>query len=127
MTIESEVKTLCYGFFAPIFFLWVGLSIDMKYIITNPALILLLVIITSIAKLLGSYIIGKKYLGAKESILLGVGLSVRFSTSIILVKILFDSHFIKTDLFSAIIASSIIFTFIIPILFSWFLLKFKIK
>jgi Kef-type K+ transport system membrane component KefB len=28
--IESEVKTMCYGFFAPIFFLWVGATLDIN-------------------------------------------------------------------------------------------------
>ncbi len=125
--IESEIKAVCYGFFAPIFFLWAGASIDIKYLTTYPFLILLVVVVSSGAKYLGSYIIGRKELGLKQSILLGTGLSIRFSTSIIIIKILFDNKVIENDLYSVIIASSIVFTFLIPIIFSFLLNKWDIK
>ncbi len=124
--VESEVKTMCYGFFAPIFFLGVGLSMDIKYIIAFPLLILLIVIVSNGAKLLGSYIVARKELGSKQSILLGIGLSVRFSTSIVIVKILFENNIIGSKLFSIIIASSIVFTFLVPLLFSNLLVRWKV-
>jgi Kef-type K+ transport system membrane component KefB len=116
--IESEVRTMCYGFFAPIFFLWVGTTIDMRYLLSSPLLILLIVAVSGAAKILGSYIAGFRYLGLKNSLLLGIGLSVRFSTSIVIVKLLFDNGLIRTGLYSVIIASTIVFTFLIPVLFS---------
>jgi Ca2+-transporting ATPase len=125
-TIESEVKTMCYGFFAPIFFLWVGISMNISYLISYPLLVLLVVIVSNTAKFLGSYIIGKGELGTKKSILLGIGLSARFSTSIVIVKILFENGLIGGGLYSVIVASSIIFTFIIPLLFSNLLAKWNI-
>jgi len=99
-TIESEVKTMCYGFFAPLFFVWVGITMDINYLVSYPLLVLL--------------------------ILLGIGLSVRFSTSIIIVKILFENGLIHTGLYSVIVASSIVFKFIIPVLFSNLLVRWKI-
>ncbi len=125
--IENEIKAVCYGLFAPIFFLWTGVSMDMKYLTTYPLMILLVIIVSSGSKYLGSYIIGRKELGLKQSILLGTGLSVRFSTSIIIIKILFENNIIKNDLYSVIIASSIIFTFVIPVLFSILLNKWNIR
>jgi len=124
--IESEVKTMCYGFFAPVFFLWVGFSMDMKYLISYPLLVLLVVLISNGSKLLGSCIIGRKELGNKQSILLGLGLSVRFSTSIVIIKILFESGLVHTGLYSVIIASTVVFTFLVPVLFSHLLVKWKI-
>ncbi len=123
--VESEVKTMCYGFFAPIFFLWVGASLDINYLIAYPLLIILIVIVSNGAKLIGSYITGRKELGKKQSILLGVGLSVRFSTSIIIIKILLDNNVIGIELYSIIIASSIVFQFLVPLLFSNLLVKWK--
>ncbi|RLJ00363.1 MAG: hypothetical protein DRP03_00520 [Candidatus Aenigmatarchaeota archaeon] len=125
--IESEIKTMCYGFFAPIFFLWVGVTLDIGYIITYPLLVLLIVIISSGAKLLGSYIIARRELGLRQSILLGIGLSVRFSTSIIVLKILFDNALINVSLYSIIIASSMVFQFLIPLLFSNILARWKVR
>ena len=124
--IENEIRAMCYGFFAPLFFFWVGLTMNMHYLFTYPLLLLLVVVVSGGAKILGSYIITKKRLGTKKSILLGIGLSVRFSTSIIVMKILFENKIIGDDLYSVIMASGVIFTFIIPVLFSNLLVKYNI-
>lgn len=124
--IESEVKTMCYGFFAPLFFVWVGMAMDISYLVSYPLLILLVVGVSNGAKILGSLVIGKKELGIKRSILLGIGLSVRFSTSIIIIKILFENGLINIGLYSVIIASSIVFKFIVPVLFSNLIVKWKL-
>lgn len=123
--IENEVKIVSYGFFVPIFFLWVGMSMDISYLWSYPLIILLIVILSSAAKYIGAYIVGIKELGIKKVILLGTGLSVRFSTSIIVIKILLDNNIIHNDLYSIIIASSIIFTIAIPIVFSRLLHKWN--
>jgi Kef-type K+ transport system membrane component KefB len=125
--IKSEVRAVCYGLFAPIFFLWAGLSMDIAYLATYPFLILLVIVTSSGSKYLGAYIVGRKELGLRQSILLGTGLSVRFSTSIVVVKILFDNDIIRNDLYSVIIASSIVFTFVVPLLFSVLLNKWDIR
>ncbi len=124
--VKSGIKTLCYGFFAPIFFLWVGVTMDVKYLVAFPLLILLVVAVSKGAKLLGAWIVGRKELGTKQSILLGIGLSVRFSTSIIIIKILFENNLIGADLYSIIVASSIVFKFIVPVLFSNLLVRWKV-
>lgn len=125
--VRSEIKTLCYGFFAPIFFLWVGVTMDVKYLLAFPLLIILVIAVSNGGKVLGAWVIGKKELGTKKSVLLGIGLSVRFSTSIAIIKILFDSHLIGTDLYSVIIASSIIFNFIIPFVFSRLIVRWNVR
>ena len=124
-TIESEVKTLCYGFFAPLFFLQVGISMEPSTLLASPLLILLIVVVSGLAKLIGSWIIGFKEMGFKQSTLMGIGLSVRFSTSLIIMEILFKNNVISSKLYSIIIASSIIFTFLIPIIFSELAVKWK--
>jgi len=116
--IESEVKTAAYGIFAPLFFLWVGLDVSISYLITYPLLVLLVVAVSNSAKLLGSYIIGKDVLGKKQSALLGLGLMVRFSTSIVITKLLFESGLIGVGLYSVLVASTTIPKFIVPVSFS---------
>jgi CPA2 family monovalent cation:H+ antiporter-2 len=125
--IESEVKTICYGFFAPIFFLMVGVSMDLSSLIAFPLMIILIVLVSIGAKILASYLSGKKSLGKKDSTLLGVGLSVKFSTSIVIIAIFYENNLITADLYSIIIASSMVFAFLIPILFSTLLSKWKIS
>jgi Ca2+-transporting ATPase len=116
--IEREVKSLCYGFFAPIFFLWVGLSLDINYLLSAPLMVISVFLLSSGAKMLGSLLVSRGRMDVREGVMLGVGLSVRFSTSIIIIKILFENGIIGTDLYSVIIASSIVFTLLIPLVFS---------
>ncbi|MFX1501463.1 MAG: cation:proton antiporter [Promethearchaeota archaeon] len=123
--VESEIKTICYGLFAPLFFLWVGASMDMNYLLMFPVFLVLVVVVSMGAKLAGSYIAGKNELGRKDSLLFGVGISVKFSTGIVIMTILLNNSLISSGLYSIIIASSIIFTFFIPILFAKLLSKRK--
>ena len=122
-SIEIIVKTICYGFFAPIFFLDVGLDMNISYLVAYPLLILLVVGVSNTIKIVSSYIISKKKFGTKKSILLGIGLSVRFSTSIIVIKLLLDNGVISSGIYSVIIASSIVFNFFVPFLFLYLLMR----
>ena len=92
-----------------------------------PILIILIVLVSLAAKILASYLSGKKRLGKKDSILLGIGLSVKFSTSIVIIAIFFENGLITAGLYSVIIASSMIFAFLIPILFATLLTKWKMS
>jgi len=125
--IESEVKSICYGLFAPVFFLWAGASMNANYILHSPFLVFLIVTASAGAKLLGSYIFARKELGVKKSVLLGIGLSVRFSTSIVIIKILLDAGLIAAELYSVMIASTIAFMFVVPVLFSSLLATWGMK
>ncbi|MCK4919329.1 MAG: cation:proton antiporter [Candidatus Pacebacteria bacterium] len=124
--VEKEVKAISYGFFAPLFFLWAGMSVSIDALIKYPLVILLIVIVTKSVKIIGSYFVAKKELGKKESILLGIGLSIRFSTSIIITTILFQEGLINVDLYSVIVTSGIIFNFFVPFVFSGLFVKWKI-
>lgn len=117
--VENELTAVTYGLFAPLFFVWIGSEVNIEYLLSAPLLVLLVVLVSKGAKLLGGYLAGKGELGTKQSILLGIGLSVRFSTSIIIIKFLYDNGIIGHDIYSVVIASSIVFKFIVPILFSW--------
>ena len=124
--VEKEVKAISYGFFAPLFFLWAGMSVSIDALIKYPLVILLIVIVTKSVKIIGSYFVAKEELGKKESILLGIGLSIRFSTSIIITTILFQEGLINVDLYSVIVTSGIIFNFFVPFVFSGLFVKWKI-
>ncbi|MFX1478715.1 MAG: cation:proton antiporter [Promethearchaeota archaeon] len=123
--VESEIKTVCYGLFAPLFFLWVGASMDLNYLLMFPVFLVLVIVVSFTVKLIGSYISGKNKLGKKDSLLLGIGISVKFSTGIVIMTILLNNGLIDSGLYSVIITSSIVFSFIIPILFARLLTKRK--
>lgn len=125
--IKSEIRGIAYGFFVPIFFIWIGSTMNFNYIFKYPLVVLAVVLVSNGAKIIGSYLVANKELGKRQSIVLGIGLSIRFSTSIVIIKILLDNSLINIDLFSVIIASSIIFKFIIPLLFSNLIMRWKLN
>lgn len=124
--IESEIKTLAYGFLAPVFFLWVGLDVNMPYILKYPFLIILFTFATYSAKTLSSYLVARKELGSKKAFLLGISLCVRLSTSIVIIKLLFENGLIGTEIYSVLIGTQLIFKFIIPFLLAYLITKWKI-
>lgn len=124
--IDKDIKVISYALFTPMFFIQIGAEMDASYLVSYPLLVLLVVVVSKGMKLLGSYLVANKRMGKRESILMGIALSVRFSTSIIIIKILFDNGVVGAEIYSVIVASSIIFKFIIPVLFSNLLARWKI-
>jgi Ca2+-transporting ATPase len=124
--IESEIKTLAYGFLAPIFFLWVGIDVNIPYILKFPLLVVLFTLVTYSAKALSSYFAARKELGPKKSVLLGISLCVRLSTSIVIIKLLFERGLIGSDIYSVLIGTQLLFKFIIPLLLSYLITKWNI-
>jgi len=125
-SIVSTVKIIAYGFFVPIFFVNVGLETDMAFVISAPLLVLLVVAMTKSTKIITSYLIARKTIGAKKSVLLGIGLSAKFSTSIVIITLLLNNGIIPSTLYSTLIGAMILSKFIIPILFSQLLQKWKL-
>lgn len=123
--IEPTIKTITYGLFGPIFFVWVGIDANINYILSYPLLVILVIGVSYVAKVFASYLIAKKELGLKKSIVMGISLGVRFSTSIVVIKFLFEKTIIGVGLYSTLIASTIA-GFIIPFLLSFLIFKWKI-
>ncbi len=121
--IESEIKTMSYGFFAPIFFLWVCLGIDTPYISASIGLVVGIMALTMGAKVFATWLAGRKRFKTKKSILVGIGLSAKFSTGIVIVKMFYDNMLISKELFSLIVISNILFNLIVPLLFSGLIQK----
>lgn len=125
--IESEIKTLAYGFLAPIFFLWVGLDVNISYILKYPFLVLLFTFVTYSAKAISSYFVTKKEIGSKNAVLLGISLCVRLSTSVVIIKLLLENNLIGKEVYSILIGTQIIFKFIIPFVLSYLMNRWNIK
>lgn len=123
--IESEIKTMSYGFFAPLFFVWAGATTDFKHVITYAPYIATIVILTGLGKILASWISTKNKLGDKNSFLLGIGLCTRFSTSLVIIKYLFEANVISGAIYSVLVASTAIFTVSIPLILSFLLKRFS--
>jgi len=116
---EKAVEFLGYIFLSPIFFLSIGSSVSITSLIISPLLIALILIVANTSKYISSFLLFRKLLGIKYSLLLGVGLGVRFSTSLIVQFILLNSGFITLTLYSALVATAIILKPVIIGIYSW--------
>ena len=126
LAIESEIKTLSFAFFGPVFFFWVGKDINVNYLISAPFLVFLVILVSYSSKILASFLIGRKKFGKKGSFFMGTALGVRFSTSIVIVKFLFEKGLIGSQLYSVLIGATFALTFIIPFLLSFLITKWKL-
>lgn len=122
---EKVVNFLGYIVLSPMFFLAVGASMSFSSIFVYPLLIAVILVSTLGAKLSGAYLLFRRLLGRKHSLLLGLGLSVRFSTGLIVQYVLLISGLITLDLYSALIASAVVMTPLILLVLPYALCREK--
>ncbi|MFB6166904.1 MAG: cation:proton antiporter [Candidatus Nanohaloarchaea archaeon] len=128
---RREVKAVTYGLFGPLFFLWVGSDVTISipqglsagFLGLPPwtifaGLVVGYLVVVNTAKIGGTVIAGWNRLSLQQSLVTGVSLAVKFSTSIVIIKILFEKAAIGAALYSVLIASKIVFEFIIPFMLS---------
>ena len=124
--VTADVRTVAYGVFGVPFFVSVGMHIDLQYLLDHFLLVLILIAIVKVAKILPSLALGYRRFGFKESLATGVSLAMKFSTSIVLIKLLYDTGQIERNLYSVLIAAKILFKFIVPFLLSIMLSSWNI-
>ena len=124
---EKVVNFLGYVVLSPMFFLSVGASMSFSTIFVYPFMLAIILLSTFSAKLSGSYLLFRNVIGNKPSLLLGLGLCVRFSTGLIVQYVLLSSGLITLDLYSTLIASAVIITPIILIVLPWILSREKLN
>jgi len=116
---EKAINFLGYICLSPFFFLNIGTKVSLFSFIVYPVMIFLIYAVATSAKLLSSYILFNKLLGLKYSLLLGLGLSIRFSTSLIVQYILLEAGCISTTLYSVLILTALVMKPIIIGIYSY--------
>jgi len=119
--IESNLHSISYAFFVPIFFISIGLSVDLHSInLASLWIIAAITVIAVIGKIVGS---GAGALMAKfspkEALQLGIGMISRGEVGLIIAKIGLDEGYLSNELFSSVIAMILITTVITPPLLRW--------
>ena len=122
---EEGLRLVVYGLLAPLFFLWVGMSVRLDIVFNSPLLTLSIFLVSVIAKISASILAGFGKLSLKESLLLGTGLSVRFSTGLVVAQLLLKGGIIQDDLFSALVAASALSTIFVPIIFGFLVKRWR--
>jgi len=105
-------------FLGPFFFLSLGGKMSFNAILTYPLLIVIIIAISLFSRLSVSYLLFNKILGKRQALVMGTGLTAKFSTSVVSENILFSTGLIAQPLYSAIMAAFIVLKPIIIGVFS---------
>ncbi|PIE81550.1 MAG: sodium:proton exchanger [Chloroflexi bacterium] len=123
--IEQGIIALSYGFFVPIFFVNIGLTVNMRAISgTTWILAILITIIAIVSKILGSGL-GAKLGGYTnlESLQLGIGMVSRGEVGLIVASLALAEGFLSPEMFSVVVFMVIMATLVTPpmlrVAFTW--------
>lgn len=118
--VTRTIQSISYGFLGLIFFMWVGLSVDLKGIVENPALTILLYLAGTLGKLIGVFImVPMRKINFREALVVGIGLDARLTTEIIVAKLLLDASLIDTGLFTALVTAASFTAVTVPFAFAF--------
>ncbi|AKB38564.1 Na+/H+ antiporter [Methanosarcina siciliae C2J] len=121
--VQSKVEGLADGILIPLFFAFIGFSIDLQDLVNAGIFVPLVVLLALSGKLIGGFI-GSKAIGFDfyESLIFGIGVMPRAGIELVVLSIGRSAGIIGLEVFSA-----MVFMVIISILVSPPLLKFAIQ
>ncbi len=114
-----------FGFFAPLFFAYIGYSVTFSGAVFS-LFVPLIMVMGMVGKVLGAGL-GAKISGLNwaESFLVGVGMNGRAAVDLILASVALSSGIIERDLFSAIVLNAAVMALITPVLLKMLVSFFK--
>jgi Kef-type K+ transport system membrane component KefB len=112
-------------FLGPFFFLSLGGKMSLEALMSYPLLVISIMAISISVRVILSYFLFRGILGKRQSLVMGIGLTAKFSTSVISENLLFTSGMIAAPLYSAMMAAFIALKPIIVGAFSSLLAKHK--
>ncbi len=114
--LESGLRAIGYSFFIPIFFVSIGLSLDLRELQVNALWMLLAISLLAIlGKLIGSGL-GAKIAGFtnREAMQLGAGMISRGEVGLIVATVGINNGLVNTNEFSAVVGMVVITTVVTP-------------
>lgn len=116
-TIQKKFESYVMGFFAPIFFAWIGISFYTAFEPTHLDLILWVVLAAIVGKFLGGGI-GARLgsLNVMESLAVGIGMNGRGAVELIVAGVGFSIGVMGSNVFSALIFMALFTTLVTPII-----------
>ncbi len=121
--VQSKVSGIAYGIFIPIFFAFIGLSVDPAAIQAAGMFALLVIVMALSGKLIGGFI-GSRIAGfdSYDSLIFGVGVMPRAGIELVVISAGRSMGIIGDEIFSAIVLMVAVSVIVSPVL-----LKFAIK
>ena len=122
-SVQSKMSGLSYGIFVPIFFAFIGLSMDLGAAQTAGFFTVLVIVLALVGKLIGGFI-GSKLIGFEfhDSLIFGIGMMPRAGVELVVLSVGKGMGLITDEVFSAIVLMVVVSIIVSPIL-----LKFVIQ
>lgn len=121
--VQKKISGIAYGFFTPLFFAFIGLSVRTEVLFTAGTFTALVIILALAGKLLGGFI-GTRIIGfnSKDSLIFGIGMMPRAGVELVVIAIGKELGLISNEVFSA-----IVLMVVASIILSPFLLEMSIR
>lgn len=121
--VQRKVSGLAYGIFVPLFFAYIGLSVNLGALQTAGLFTVLVIVLALSGKLIGGFI-GSKIIGFDfhESLIFGIGMMPRAGVELVVLSVGRSAGIITDEVFSA-----IVLMVAVSIMVSPSLLKFAIE
>jgi Kef-type K+ transport system membrane component KefB len=121
-SVQRKVSGLAYGIFVPIFFAFIGLSVDLGAVQTAGLFTVLVIILALAGKLIGGFV-GSKLIGFEfhDSLIFGIGMMPRAGVELVVLSVGKGMGLITDEVFSAVVLMVVVSIIISPTL-----LKFAI-
>lgn len=116
--IARSIHIIAFGFLIPLFFVWIGININITTITGNIWFIILLFVIATIGTVGGTIIAILLDKGTlSEGMLLGWGLNSKGDIELILAALALNAGIITTGIFTALVMMSLLTTLVSPVIF----------
>ena len=127
--VEHGIHALAYGLFVPVFFINIGLSVDIR---TLQADMLLFALVITLMAILGKWLgagVGARLggLGSRESIQLGAGMVSRGEVGLIVASVGIQEGLVILNEFSAVVVMVLVSTVVTPPILRWLFAQEKHK
>ncbi len=122
-SVQNSVKSIGYGIFIPIFFVYIGISFNFDAMDVTSPLTLLIIVFALAAKLIGGFL-GSKVAGLDtyDSFIFATGVMPRAGVELVIISIAKDLNIIGDEIFSAIVLMIAVSVIVTPVA-----LKYAIK
>ena len=115
--VQSKVSGLAYGIFVPIFFAFIGMSVELEFVKTTGIFAVLVVVLALLGKLLGGFI-GTRLIGFDyhDSLVFGLGMMPRAGVELVVISVGRNMGVIGDEVFSAIVLMVVVSIVVSPVL-----------
>ncbi|MFH1850221.1 MAG: cation:proton antiporter [archaeon] len=127
-SIEEMIGLTTFGFFAPFFFIWVGMSSNFSVLLLDPVLAIAVTLAAFGGKMIGSIM---AILWSKGTLLegasIGWGMNSRGAVELVAAQLALTSGILSPNVFSALVFMAFVTTFFSPVFFKFFITLYNQK